>query len=189
MTTPPTDTNFRSPLGVLTIHRGQLVAVAVIGLILGLIGLFFPRATLLTVAILFGIYLVASGIFRFTAALVAQNLSTGARWLTGVLGILVVIAGIICLSNPFRALIVLAFVIGIGWVAEGILDLMAGIQGSVHPRWIAILSGVVSLVAGIIVFVLPAAGVATFVFIAAIMLIAVSLTTLLTLPRRAKTSA
>lgn len=189
MTTPPLDrpaNPLAAGLGVLTIHRGQLVAVAIIGIILGLIGLFLPGVALITVAILFGIYLVASGIFRINAALLAHNLSAGVRWLTGLLGVLVVVAGVICLADPFRSLVVLAYVIGIGWIAEGIVDLMAAVQGSVHPRWFGWVSGVVSIVAGIVIFVLPAVGVATFVFIGAILLLFVSVSTLLTMPCRAK---
>lgn len=189
MTTPPVDrpsNPLAAELGVLTIHRGQLVTVAIIGIILGLIGLFFPGVALITVAILFGIYLVASGIFRINSALLAHSLSAGVRWLTGLLGVLVVVAGVICLADPFRSLVVLAYVIGIGWIAEGIVDIMAAAQGSVRPRWFGWVSGVVSIIAGIVIFVLPAVGVTTFVFIGAILLLFVSVSTLLTMPRRAK---
>jgi uncharacterized membrane protein HdeD (DUF308 family) len=162
------------------------VAVAIIGVILGLVGLFLPGATLLTVAILFGIYLVASGIFRINSALLSHGLSAGVRWLTGLLGVVIVVAGVICLSDPAQSLTVLAYVIGIGWIAEGIADMMAGIQGSIRPRWLGWVSGVVSVIAGIITFVLPAVALTTFVFIAAILLLCVSITTLITLPRGAK---
>ncbi len=187
MTTPPA-TSSATPgmIGVLAIHRAQLVAVAVIGIILGLVGLLFPAIALLTVAIIFGIYLIASGIFRINAALLTGSLKAGTRWLIGLLGVLIVVAGVICLSDPFGTLIVLAYVIGIGWIAEGIVDIMSAVQGSVHPRWLGWLSGVVSILAGIVVFVLPAAGLATFILIGAILLLCVSISTLVTLPRRAR---
>lgn len=181
--------SFGLTVGVRRIHRGELIAVAVIGILLGAIALIWPDATLLTVAIIFGSYLIVSGIFRITAAFVAERLSTGLRWLTGIMGLLVIVAGIICLANPFQSLVVLAFVIGIGWIAEGIVDLMAGIQGTVTPRWLAFVSGTVSILAGITVFVLPVLAVAAFVTIAAVLLIAVSITTLLTLPRSHTTAA
>lgn len=174
------------PLSLLKIHRGQLVAVSVIGLILGIIALFWPGATLLTVAIVFGIYLIASGIFRINSAFVADRLSVGLRWATGLLGVLVVVTGILCLADPFRSVVVLAYVIGIGWIAEGIVDLMAGVQGSVHPRWFGFVSGILSILAGIVTFVLPAVAIVTFVTIGAWLLIVVSVSTLLMLPRKAK---
>jgi uncharacterized membrane protein HdeD (DUF308 family) len=186
MTTPSPDLLAGIPAGFLKIHRSQLVVVAVVGLVLGVIGLFFPGATLLTVAILFGIYLIVSGVFRVTAAFLVDTASTGLRWLTGIAGVLVLAAGVICLANPFQSLIVLAVVIGIGWIAEGVVDLVAGVRGAVHPRWFAYLSGIVSIAAGVAMFVLPAAGILSLVVIGSILLIVVSLTTLLTLPRVAR---
>lgn len=190
MTTPtnsPTVHVPRVPVGFLKIHRGELVVVAVIGVILGLIGLFWPGTTLLTVAVIFGSYLIVSGIFRITAAFVADALSTSLRWLTGIMGLVVIIAGIICLANPFGSLVVLAFVIGIGWIAEGIVDVMSAVRGAFRPRWLGLVSGAVSILAGIVTFVLPAFAVVTFVTIGAILLIVVSVTTLLTIPRKRST--
>lgn len=174
--------------GLLRVHRGQLVAVAVIGLVLGVIGLLFPGVTLLTVAVLFGIYLIASGMYRIMAAFVANNLDSSMRWVTGILGLLVVIAGVFCLANPFQSLFALALVIGIGWILEGIIDLVGGVRGTIRPRWFGWVSGIVSIAAGVAMFVLPAAGIFSLVAIGAVLMIAVSITTLLTLPRKTKTA-
>jgi uncharacterized membrane protein HdeD (DUF308 family) len=168
---------------MIKIHRGEMIAVAVVGLALGVVALLWPAATLLTVALLFGTYLVFSGIFRITAAFVADQLSTGLRWFSGLMGVVITLAGIFCLSNPFGTLIGLAFVIGIGWIAEGFIDISVGLRRSGSARWLAVVSGVVSIFAGILAFILPAALLPAFVLIGAVLLIAVSLTTLLTLPR------
>jgi uncharacterized membrane protein HdeD (DUF308 family) len=172
------------PTGFITVHRGEIVALAVVGIVLGVVALIWPGATLITVAIIFGIYLIASGIFRITAAFLSHDAGTGLRWLTGILGALVLAAGVYCLASPERSLVVLAFVIGFGWIAEGVIDLMAGIQGVVSPRWLAIVSGVVSIVAGIVVFTLPTLAVTAFLAFGAVLLIIVSISTLLTLPRK-----
>lgn len=169
--------------GILQVHRGEIVAVAVVGVGLGLIALFWPRASLLTVALIFGTYLVVSGIKRITAAFIVPHLTTGMRWLTGLIGLLVTATGIVALANPFRSLIVLAWVIGIGWLAEGLIDIVIGARAITSPRWLAFVSGAVSIIAGIAMFVLPAFALQTFLFIGAFLLIAVSVTTLLTLPR------
>jgi uncharacterized membrane protein HdeD (DUF308 family) len=168
----------------LAVHRGELVAVAIIGIVLGAIALFWPDATLVTIAILFGIYLVASGVFRVTVAALARDSGRAMRWLGGILGVLLVVAGVYCLASPERSLAVLAFVIGFGFVAEGIIDLMAGIQGIISPTWLAVVSGVVSIVAGVITFTLPGLAISAFLVFGAVLLIAVSVSTLLTLPRK-----
>ncbi len=177
--TPSTINTFR-------LYRSQLVVVAALGVVLGLIGLVYPDATLLTVALLFGIYLVISGVFRITSAFVSDTLAPAMRWLTGVMGLIVLVAGIICLADPFDSLIVLAVVIGVGWIAEGVVDLMAGVKRTVHPRWLAYVSGIISIAAGVAMFVLPAAGLASLVAIGSILLIVVSVTTMLTVPRKNK---
>jgi len=182
-TTSPPGLTLGFMVGIHKLHRGELIAVAVIGILLGAVALIWPDATLLTVAIIFGSYLVVSGVFRITAAFLAEGLSTPLRWLTGLMGLLVVVAGILCLADPFQSLVVLAFVIGIGWIAEGIVDVMAGFERTVAPRWLAFVSGSVSILSGITMFVLPVLAVAAFVTVGAVLLIAVSVTTLLTLPR------
>jgi uncharacterized membrane protein HdeD (DUF308 family) len=183
----PDDTWTPPFLAGITLERRWVIGAAVAGIVLGIVALFWPGATLLTVAILFGSYLIVSGVFRLTIAFTAQRLSRGVRWLFGILGGLVIVAGIFCLSNPARSLIVLAFVIGFGWIIEGIADITDGAMGTTAaPRWLAVVSGVVSVIAGVVIFFLPGLAIATFVLLGAILLIAVSVTTLLTLPRKKK---
>jgi len=169
-------------VNVLAVRRGVLVAVAIIGLLLGLLGLFLPTAALLFVAIIFGVYLVTSGIFRIISALLTHNLRPGYRWLSGFLGILIVAAGILCLADPFSSLVVLAYLIGIGWIAAGITDIMAAVHGGISKRWLTLVAGIISIIAGIVVFVLPATSIVTFELIGSILLIIVSLTALLAMP-------
>lgn len=169
---------------------GTLIAVSIIGIILGILALVWPNATLLTIAILFGSYLIVAGVFRLSAAITMDSLSTGVRWLLGILGALIIVAGIVSLANPFQSLIILAFVIGVGWILDGIADISAGIAGSTRgPRWLAVVSGVISILAGIVIFLLPGLAITAFIMFGAILLIVVSATTLLTLPFRSKHAA
>jgi uncharacterized membrane protein HdeD (DUF308 family) len=186
MTDPTRDPGLlpRLPDGFISVHRSEIVALAVIGLGLGIVALVWPGATLLTIAIVFGIYLVSSGIFRITVSFLSHDATTALRWLSGILGVLLVAAGVYCLASPERSLLVLAFVIGFGWIAEGVVDVMAGVQGVITPRWLALVSGAVSIIAGVVAFTLPGVAVATFLLLGAILLIVVSISTLLTLPRR-----
>ena len=172
------------PANILNLHRGEVVAIAVVGLVLGVVALVWPGATLVTIAIVFGLYLLMSGLFRISVAIFSST--SGALWrvLGVVLGVLLVAAGVYCLVNPEQSLALLAWVIGFGWIAEGIIDVMAGVQGLASPAWLAIVSGVVSIIAGIVTFTLPSLAIQTFLLVGAILLIVVSVTTLLTLPRK-----
>ena len=177
------------PGSFLLVHRGEVVAVAVVGLVLGIVALVWPDATLTTIAIIFGIYLVASGIFRITVAVLPHPGGAGLRWLSGILGLLVTAAGVFCLASPEKSLVVIAFVIGFGWIMDGIVDFMLGLRSAIRPRWFGFVSGIISIAAGVAMFVLPATGIETLVFIGSALLIVVSVTTLLTIPRKAKATA
>jgi uncharacterized membrane protein HdeD (DUF308 family) len=185
--TEPTQPTLPTTVNVLAVRRGVLVGLAIIGLLLGLLGWLFPIASLIFVAMVFGIYLIFSGIFRIIAALLTHNLRTGYRWLGGLLGILIVATGVIVLADPFGTLYVLAYVIGIGWIIEGLTDIMGAVQAGMRRGWLTLVSGILAIVAGIVIFALPGAGLVTFEIFASILLIVVSVSTLLTMPGKPKT--
>lgn len=185
----PTAQEQDGPLSAQMINsiRSSSIVSAVIGIILGIIALVWPGPTLLTVAWLFGVSVIVSGLFRIFVAFGASSMATGSRWLMGILGVLVVAAGVICLLHPVSTLVFIAIFIGIGWIFEGIHDVMAGLSGmTVGPRWLSIVGGLISIVAGIVVFFLPGAAIATFVTVGAILLIVVSIAALFSLPAKAK---
>ncbi|MDV7132892.1 HdeD family acid-resistance protein [Williamsia muralis] len=168
--------------------RAGLIASAIIGIIVGIVALVWPEPTLLVVALLFGITLIFTGVYRLTVAFSAKLLPTSMRVFFGIMGAIVLIAGIICLFNPGESLVLLAIVIGVGWIFQGVQEIAAGLAGAHYaPKWFLIGSGAFSVIAGIIVLFLPGAAIATFLIVGAILLVVVSVVTLLTLPRAAQT--
>jgi uncharacterized membrane protein HdeD (DUF308 family) len=165
------------------LERGFVIATAISAIALGIAALVWPGATLITVALLFGAYLVVSGIFRLVIAFTSDSLSTGIRWFVGIMGALIIVAGIIALNNLAQSLLVLAFVIGFGWIFDGVAAIAAGITGrSALPRWLSIVSGVISIIGGIVVFTLPGLAIVTFVIFGGWILIAIGVATLFSLP-------
>lgn len=172
------------------LERGFVLASAITAIALGIAALVWPGATLVTVALLFGASLVVSGIFRLVVAFTSDSLSTGVRWLVGVLGALTIVAGVIALNNLGGTLIVMAFVIGFGWVFDGIAAIAAGVTGrSAMPRWLAVLSGVISIIGGIVIFTLPGLAIAAFVIFGGWILIAIGVATLFSLPPKKSAEA
>lgn len=165
--------------------RGFLVATAVLGVVVGVIALVWPGPTLLVVAVLFGISLIVTGVYRLSVAFLAPGLSTGVRVLFGVLGLLIVLAGVLCLSDPAESLVLLAIVIGVSWIVQGVHDLLSR-RVDTHgvPHWLMIASAVVSILAGVVVITLPGLAIGTFLVVGAILLIVVSVINLVTIPRR-----
>ncbi|QDQ96282.1 HdeD family acid-resistance protein [Tomitella fengzijianii] len=163
--------------------RAALITSAVAAIVLGVIALFWPGPTLVAVAVLFGLWLVIGGVMRIATAITSHFLSAGMRWTLGILGVLVVIAGIVCLFHPGQALWVLTVFIGISWILDGVMALFSGRdRATVGPRWLYIAGAVISVVAGIIVLAMPAVAVATFAMFGGILLIVIGIVTLFTLP-------
>ena len=114
----------------------------------------------------------------------AKLLPTGLRVFLGVMGAIILIAGIICLFHPGESLLLLAIVIGVGWIFQGVQEVAAGLAGAHYaPKWFLIGSGAFSIIAGIVVLCLPSVAIATFLIVGAILLVIVSVITLFTLPR------
>jgi uncharacterized membrane protein HdeD (DUF308 family) len=169
------------------LERGWVVAVAAIAILLGLVGVFFPAASLLTISILFGVYLTAAGVYRIVSAFTPGADTGPVRVLIGLIGVLVLIAGIMTLSNPFAGLFALAIGVGIGWILEGVGHLaLLSIRGNGRKPWQLIVSAVLDIVAGIVMLTLPGSGVAALVLVGSIMLIVLGVGALINLPLRAK---
>ncbi|MGI8415718.1 MAG: HdeD family acid-resistance protein [Nakamurella sp.] len=165
--------------------RTSTIVSAVAGIVLGLIMLFWPAITLLSLASLFGIALIMAGLYRIVFGVTVVRVRPGLRWLMGILGVLMVIAGVLCLARPVATLLFVAIMIGVAWIFEGIHDVIAGIAGiTVGPRWLALVGGVIGVIAGIVVLSTPGLALSTFAVVGGILLIVVSIVALCTLPRK-----
>lgn len=168
-----------------SVERWWIIAVSLIAIVLGVIAVLIPGPTLLTVAIVFGIHLIAAGVFRLLLAFTASRLDAQVRWLAGLLGALILVAGILCLSNPFESLSVLGLVIGAGWILDGVSSITSG-RTVAGPAWLPIAAGIASVIAGVLTIIMPVLALASFVTVAAILLIVVGVSGLLLLPGRTK---
>jgi uncharacterized membrane protein HdeD (DUF308 family) len=147
-----------------------LLAVGVLTLLLGLACLIWTDKTVTLLAVLFGFYLLVSGIFQ-----VAQSFShTTNRALLAISGIL----GIILAVYMFKAIShdreaeLLALFIGLAWLFRGITELIIGLQAKgVDGRGWLITGGLLLILGAIVVFVYPNLAVGTLVVVTGIMLI------------------
>ncbi|MGE7157032.1 HdeD family acid-resistance protein [Methylobacterium ajmalii] len=130
----------------------------VCGILFGIIAIVSPVATVLTLALLFAGYLIADGVFGIIAAVRAAQAHE--RW--GLLlaeAVLNILMGVIAAFFPGGA--VLAFVlITAAWaLLTGGLMLGAAFKlAQSHGRWWLALSGVVSLLWGVLLVVSPLIG-------------------------------
>jgi uncharacterized membrane protein HdeD (DUF308 family) len=133
-----------------------VLAFGVISILVGLVAIVWPNATLVAIAIIFAIQLIVGGVFRFVGAFAVPVENGWLRALQALLAILSFVVGIYLLGHVSLSLLVLALLLGIYWTAQGIMELFVAIGHSELPgrAWM-ILSGILSIVAGIILVVWP----------------------------------
>lgn len=137
-------------------HWGWVLAYGVLTMVAGIAVLAWPGETLLVAAVLFGIQLIVSGIFRFVAALAADELAGGARVLLALLGVLSVIVGLWAVRHVLLTLLALVVLLGIFWVVNGAIEVFAALshRGMADRGWTVVM-GLLSIAAGIIVLAYP----------------------------------
>ena len=146
-----------SPLLTSGQRGGLRIALGAISILLGLVALIWPGATLLVVAVLFGLELISAGLVRVVAAATLTGLPGWWRAVSGVLGVLTFIAGIICLFRPGTSLFVLIIVIATGWLIDGVSELVSAftVSRQASERIGLIAFGVLSIIAAIVVLAFP----------------------------------
>ncbi|MEI2702815.1 MAG: DUF308 domain-containing protein [Baekduia sp.] len=144
-----------------------IVGVGVLGILAGFLALVWPGATLLLVALTFGIFLIISGLEDLFAAVQTKTASGGARIFFGLLGVLAIAAGIILLFRPGTGLLTLAWVLGLWFGISGIVQLAQGFTAS-DGRVFNLIFGLIGLVAGVIILVHPTVGIVTLIWIVSI---------------------
>lgn len=131
----------------------------VVAILFALIAFFLPGVTATALILLFGAYAFVDGIFALIAGvrLARQHGRSAPLLLEGGLNILI---GLIIFIWPGPALIATVYLIAIWAVITGIALIAAGIALIRHSgEWLLVLSGVISVLLGIILFVQPTAGV------------------------------
>jgi uncharacterized membrane protein HdeD (DUF308 family) len=131
----------------------------VVAILFALIAFFLPITAAAALILLFGAYAFVDGVFALIAGLrLARQHGRSAPLLTeGVLNILI---GLIVFIWPGPALVALIYLIAIWAVITGIALIAAGIALIRHSgEWLLVLSGVISVLLGLILFVQPGAGV------------------------------
>lgn len=182
----PTAHSARSPAtGVSRSLRGAVVLSAVLGIAIGLVAIFWPGATLLTTAWLFGIALVVGGLYRLV---LATELGGRLRWVILLIGVPVLIAGVLVLVQPGIAVLIFAVLLAIAWLSSGVQDLVLAVKSTRSGRGWSAVSGGVSILAGLVVLFLPLAALETVTVLAGVLLVTVSVVGLLNLRQSARST-
>jgi uncharacterized membrane protein HdeD (DUF308 family) len=129
------------------------VVLGVVTLVLGLIVTFFPSASLNTIAVLFGLLMIVSGLFHLIRVFGSNEAHR--VWL-GISGLLLVVIGVVLLRHLHLTVGLIGLVIGISWIVQGVTALIVSFSGgSREGRGWWIFFGFVSLIGGIVITAVP----------------------------------
>jgi uncharacterized membrane protein HdeD (DUF308 family) len=142
-----------SLLGGLSVAAGVVVLVA-------------PAISLLTLAVVSGIFLLVDGIIEVSWSLFH---SVENRGLVALLGVVSAIAGVILIRHPVLSVVAIALLLGLWLLVAGVTRLVRVFDERQGP-WSALLA-VLEMIAGIVIVASPGIGVATLALLVGIALI------------------
>ncbi len=135
-------------------------AFGVLSIVAGAIALADLNLSLVALGVLFGCWLIAVGFFDVLGGVMAEDAGTARRVFAVLLGVISLIAGVMCLRLPGVGLLALVIVAGAYLVVAGVLQIASAV-GDDQP-WMGYVLGVVNLVLGILILALPDLGIVTF---------------------------
>ncbi|MET8898418.1 HdeD family acid-resistance protein [Streptomyces albogriseolus] len=152
----PQDAPLTEGLGALANMGWQLLLTTGLATIaLGVVVFAWPEETLKVVGVLFGIYLLATGVFQLAAAF-GTHVPRHLRVLHFLTGAVSVLLGLICFRGTAQSIFLLALWIGFSWLLRGIMVTAAAASAEDTPaRGWQLFYGITSTLAGIVLIVSP----------------------------------
>lgn len=149
------------------------LAAAALSIILGIMVVAWPEATLLVAAVIFGVWLIIHGIVHIVRAVTRTADDGAVRALEGIIGVLFVVGGVICLRNVIVSLLAIATIIGITWLIAGIVGLVSAFMSrrSGESRLLIGVLGAFTVLGGLAVLLWPDITLLTLVYLTGFWLI------------------
>ena len=154
-------------------HWGVALVLGIVSLVIGIIAVAWPAATIVVIAILLAIWLLVSGIFEIIRAF-GHGLSGGMRALLLITGVLSIFVGILAFRSAFEAVEILSIFIGIAFLFRGFGALFMGIESKNGRGW-NIFGGIVMLIGGIVVLTWPGMSLVTLAWVSGIWLVVIGI--------------
>ena len=136
-----------------------LLLRGIAAIVFGVLAFAWPGLTLVTLVLFYGAFALVDGVIALAAAFRGSAKPVPTWWLV-VVGILGIGAGIATFIMPGITAVLLVLFIGAWALVHGIFEIIGAIQlrKEIDNEWMLILSGVVSVLFGLIVLIAPGAG-------------------------------
>jgi uncharacterized membrane protein HdeD (DUF308 family) len=123
----------------------------------GVAALVWPKGALLALGVIFGVFLMIAALLEIIDAITGDP---GGRALSAILGVIALIAGLICVRRPGESLLAIVIAVGIYLIAAGVIRIVLAL-GSEGRRGAGVALGVVDAVIGIVILAWPKLGLGT----------------------------
>ena len=139
----------------------SLILLGILAVIVGIIAIAWPGATVYALVILFAVYAFLDA--GLEAARAFGSRTAGPVFGHLLLGLISLAAGVIALVWPSPTALVLVLVVGIWAVAGGVVEIVNGFRSgeTAGTRAMFILTGLVSVAFGVLLFARPGVGAVT----------------------------
>lgn len=148
--------------------RWLFIAFGLLGIAVGVVILVWPGISLISLAVVTGIFLLIDGVFEIVSA-IASKAEQG-RGLLAIIGALSVIAGLVMVKHPFSALIAFVIILGAWLAAAGVVRFVSAFSQP-EGRVANVVVGAIDVIAGVVILAWPGLGLATMAALAGIIFI------------------
>jgi uncharacterized membrane protein HdeD (DUF308 family) len=133
------------------------VVAGLVSVAAGIAVIVWPDITLLAFGVILGIYLMLAAILEIIDAVTGP---AAGRAVSLILGVIALIAGIICIRRPGESLLAIIVVVGIYLIAAGVIRVVRAFDVSDGRGW-ALLVAIVDVAVGCLILSWPDLGLAT----------------------------
>ena len=131
----------------------------------GVLAFMWPALTLEILIYLVGAYLLIDGFLNIIAA-ISHRKQTTSWWIVLLEGLVSVIAGLLAFIWPESTAFILLFIVAVWAILTGILEIIEAmrLRKQIKSEWLFILSGLLSVLFGILLLIWPGSGLVMLVW-------------------------
>ncbi len=148
-------------------HHWWILGIrGLLAVLFGLAAIVWPGLTLLALVLLFGAYAIVDGVIAVIVSLQLRRIFT--RWWVLLLeGLVGIIAGLLTFLWPGITALVLLYVIAFWTIVTGVFEIATAFSGwlPVAQEWSLALAGVLSVLLGVLLVILPGVGLLSLVWL------------------------
>jgi short repeat uncharacterized protein DUF308 len=146
----------------------MFLILGLVSTVAGILAIVYPDITLLAIGIFAGVSLLFIGAMEIVDAITGQPDS---RAMSAIVGVLAVLAGIVCLRRPGESLLAIIVVLGIYLVVSGLIRFVRAFS-VLEDRALVMGLALLDVILGILILSLPELSLVTLAILFAISLIA-----------------